>query len=106
LAAVVSFEVGAEVGAIPAERPAGLAIGRLNFDHLSAKVGEEHGGEGPLLVAGEVENADVVERSGHGAIETQSRNDAKTPGTEWNATMPRLWVSYGLAPSCRMGRVP
>ena len=62
LAAVVGLEVGAEAVRAEAAAPSLLTARLLDLDYLGAHVGEQHGARRPLLVPGEVQDADAGER--------------------------------------------
>ena len=63
-AAVLEHEA-IKLGAVAAE----VAVrGLLDLDHVGAEVGEQDGGERSLLVAGEIEDTDSIERAWHESL--------------------------------------
>ena len=69
LAAVARLEDGVEAIGLRAQAAHRVAVARtLDFEHLGAHVGEHGGAVGPVLEAGEVEDLDPIEWSGHGAL--------------------------------------
>ena len=69
LVAVEGLEVGAPAVGLQAKAAAKVAIrGLLHFDHVGAKVGKQDGRERPLLVTGEIEDADSIERAWHESL--------------------------------------
>ena len=56
------------------------AAGQLDFDHIGAQIGQHHGGVGANEDTSEVENAQAVERLGHGGL--FRRRAARSPAIE------------------------
>ncbi len=66
LVAVERLEVGGVAVHVPAEGAAGIAARLLDLEHIRTQVRQQQRAESPLLEAGEVEDADTIQRTRHG----------------------------------------
>jgi hypothetical protein len=65
-------------GRTPAARVVAFA-GFLDLDHLGAEIGEQLRRPGPGENAGEIENADVGKRAGHGGLRSEAAASSACP---------------------------